>query len=124
MSELTGKIKKIDDAKTFGAKGFRKREMAITTPDQYPQNILIEFVQDNCDLLDNFKVGDDVTIQINILGRIWTNPEGVDVYFNGIQGWRIAYSDGTQVTANKPSKTSGATSPSTDSEDDSSDLPF
>ncbi len=119
--ELTGKIKKIDETKTFGAKGFRKREMAITTPDQYPQNILIEFVQDNCDLLDNFKVGDDVTIQINILGRIWTNPEGVDVYFNGIQGWRIASADGSQAPTNNASSKK-ATSPVDDAEPD--DLPF
>jgi len=87
--EITGKIKKIDDTKTFGAKGFRKREVVVTTDEQYPQMILVEFVQDKCDLLDNYSVADEVKISINIRGREWINPEGEAKYFNSIQGWRI-----------------------------------
>ena len=87
--EVTGKIKKIDDTKTFGNNGFRKREMVLTTEDQYPQMLLIEFVQDKCDLLDAFSEGDDVKININLRGREWINPEGQAKYFNSIQGWRI-----------------------------------
>ena len=87
--EVTGKIKKIDETKTFGASGFRKREMVVTTADQYPQMILVEFVQDKVDLLNSYKVGDDVKISINLRGSEWINPEGVAVYFNSIQGWRI-----------------------------------
>jgi hypothetical protein len=51
--------------------------------------ILIEFVQDKCDLLNTYKVGQDVKISINLRGREWINPEGVAKYFNSIQGWRI-----------------------------------
>lgn len=87
--ELTGKIKLINEEQTFGSSGFRKRELVITTDEQYPQEILLEFVQDNCDLLNNYKVGQNVKVSINIRGRMWTNPEGVDKYFNAIQGWRI-----------------------------------
>jgi len=87
--EVIGKIKKIDETKTFGASGFRKREMVITTNEQYPQMILIEFVQDKCDLLNNFQVDQDVKIAVNLRGREWINPEGKAVYFNSIQGWRI-----------------------------------
>ena len=43
--EITGKIKWIDEVKTYGSNGFRKREIVITTQEQYPQNIIIEFVQ-------------------------------------------------------------------------------
>ena len=52
--EITGKIKKIDETKTFGASGFRKREMVVTTNEQYPQPLMVEFVQDKCDLLNLF----------------------------------------------------------------------
>ena len=45
---------------TFGEKEFKKRELVVTTDEQYPQSVLIEFVQDKCDLLNNFKVGDKV----------------------------------------------------------------
>lgn len=87
--EVTGKIKKIEETKTFGNNGFRKREMVLTTDEQYPQMLLIEFVQDKCDLLDAYAVGDDVRVNINLRGREWVNPEGVAKYFNSIQGWRM-----------------------------------
>jgi hypothetical protein len=89
MSKLEGKIKVIGETKTFGEKGFRKRDLVITTEEQYPQSILVEFVQDKCDLLDKFKVGSDVAVGINIRGREWVNPQGETKYFNSIQGWRI-----------------------------------
>ena len=91
--EVQGKIKKIDETKTYGSSGFRKREMAIVTNEQYPQPILIEFVQDKCDLLNSYKVDEDVKISINIRGRIWESPDKGDVYFNSIQGWRIEKSE-------------------------------
>ena len=87
--EIQGKIKVLNETQTFGSNGFRKREVVITTDDQYPQNILIEFIQDKCDVLNSYKVGQDVKININIRGREWINPEGVAKYFNAIQGWRI-----------------------------------
>jgi len=87
--ELTGKIKLIENTQTFGEKGFRKREMVLTTSEEYPQMILIEFVQDKVDVLDNYKIDDVVTISINIRGREWVNPEGTCKYFNSIQAWKI-----------------------------------
>jgi hypothetical protein len=87
--EVTGKIKLINDTKEYGEKGFKKREVVITTNEQYPQNILLEFVQDNTLLLDKYQVGDNVKIGINLRGREWTNDKGEVKYFNSIQGWRI-----------------------------------
>ncbi len=87
--EITGKIKKIDETKTFGSNGFRKRELVVTTDEQYPQMILIEFIQDKCDLLNSYSVEDVVKVSINIRGREWVNPEGEAKYFNSIQGWRV-----------------------------------
>jgi len=87
--EVTGKIKVISEEQSFGAGGFRKRDAVITTSEQYPQDLSIEFLQDKCDLLDKYKVGDTVKIGINLRGREWINPEGVAKYFNSIVGWRI-----------------------------------
>ena len=39
--EVTGKIKLINETQTFGASGFRKRELVVTTNEQYPQMLLI-----------------------------------------------------------------------------------
>lgn len=87
--EVQGKIKLINETQTFGSKGFKKRELVVTTNEQYPQDIMIEFVQDKCDILNNYKVGQDVKVSINLRGREWVNPDGVAKYFNTIQGWRI-----------------------------------
>ncbi len=92
--EVAGKIKVLSETQTFGNNGFRKRECVVTTEEQYPQMIMVEFIQDKCDLLDSFKVGDDVKININLRGREWINPEGVAKYFNAIQGWRIEKTEG------------------------------
>ena len=68
---------------------FRKREVVVTTEEQYPQHIMIEFTQDKIDQLNNFNAGDQVRVQINLRGREWVNPQGETKYFNSIQGWRI-----------------------------------
>ena len=69
IMEVIGKIKIIGDVQTFGANGFQKRELVVTTDDQYPQMIMIEFVQDKCNLLNNYSVGQDVKVSINLRGR-------------------------------------------------------
>ena len=53
--ELSGKIKIVQEPKTFGS-GFTKREMVVVVEDgKYPQEINIEFVQDKVGLLDNLQ---------------------------------------------------------------------
>ena len=91
--EITGTIKKIGQTQEFGAKGFTKRELVVITKDQYPQNILVEFVKDKCSLLDTFNTGDDVKVSINLRGREWKNNKGQVKYFNSIQGWKIQYNN-------------------------------
>ena len=123
--EITGKIKKIDETKTFGTSGFRKRELVLTTDEQYPQMLLIEFIQEKCDALDNFNEGEDVKISINLRGREWINPEGEAKYFNSIQGWRIEKLQGNASNEIPPIEAMDAFEPAdnfTDEEPD--DLPF
>ena len=87
--DISGKIKLINEAKEYGNNSFRKREVVITTEEQYPQDLLIEFVQDKCEILNSFQVGQSVKIDINLRGREWESPQGEIKYFNSIQGWRI-----------------------------------
>ena len=48
--EVKGKIKLINETQTFGTNNFRKRELVVTTEEQYPQMIMVEFHQDKTDL--------------------------------------------------------------------------
>ena len=87
--DISGKLKLVNETKEYGTNGFRKREVVVTTEEQYPQDLLIEFIQDKCDILNSYKVGDNVKIDINLRGREWESPQGEIKYFNSIQGWRI-----------------------------------
>ncbi len=123
--EVQGKIKMIDDTKTYGNNGFRKREMVVTTEEQYPQHILIEFIQDKTDLLDKFNVGQNVKVNINLRGREWTNPQGETKYFNSLNGWRIENIDQSVSQDMPPMPPEDAFEPANDlNEEDHDDLPF
>lgn len=87
--EVTGRIKLIGNLQVIGGGSFKKRELVVTTEEQYPQHILIEFTQDRCDLLDAVKPGDMVKVSISLRGREWVNPQGEVKYFNSINGWKI-----------------------------------
>jgi len=115
----------IDETKTYGSNGFRKREMVITTEEQYPQHIMVEFVQDKTDLLNDFQAGQTVKISINLRGREWVNPEGETKYFNSIQGWRIENLETAASQDMPPIPPADAFEPATDfNEEDHDDLPF
>ncbi|WP_340077256.1 DUF3127 domain-containing protein [Leptobacterium sp. I13] len=123
--EIQGKIKFIDETKTYGANGFRKRELVITTEEQYPQHILVEFIQEKCDLLDAFEVGQQAKISINLRGREWVNPQGETKYFNSIQGWRIENLQQDTMPDNGSVPPMDAFEPANDfKEEEHDDLPF
>lgn len=126
--DVSGKIKLINETKEYGSNGFRKREVVITTEEQYPQDLLIEFIQDKCDILNSYNVGDNAKIDINLRGREWESPQGEIKYFNSIQGWRIDQLDqGTNndesIPAQKPFETTDLNKDQNDS-DEEDDLPF
>ena len=126
--ELQGTVKKIGETQTF-ASGFQKRELVLETKEQYPQPILIEFLSDKIDLLQNVKEGESVKIGINIRGREWTNPQGEVKYFNSITGWRIekVSSENTNTQAPQPNtfeKPAPITNDNPFGDDNDNDLPF
>lgn len=86
--EIEGKIKVINATKQI-SDTFKKRELVVTTEEQYPQHILIDFVQEKCAVLDSYNVGENVIVSINVKGKEYTNKNGEVGYFNQLQGWKI-----------------------------------
>ena len=122
--EVTGKIKVINPEQQVSA-SFRKRELVVATEEQYPQFISINFVQDKCDLLNNYNVGEAVKVSINLRGREWVNPQGETKYFNDIQGWRVERLASEAPTQAPPMPAAAAFAPAeTFKEEDHDDLPF
>jgi hypothetical protein len=109
--EVIGIIKVISETLRVSEK-FQKREFVITTDSTtpYPQHVSFQLVQDKVELINNYKVGDEIKIQFNLRGREWNGPQGVK-YFNTLEAWRIE-STGT------------ATAPTANTTNDNDDLPF
>ena len=123
---VEGKLIVKKETETFGSNGFQKREFVIETiDDQYPQKIQLELIQDKCEILNPYNLGDLIDVHFNLRGREWVNPQGEAKYFNSLQAWRI---EGEPISANKtqPVDPKEAFEP-TDNvkpEEDDDDLPF
>ena len=95
--DLTGKLKLIYEAKTFGS-GFTVREFVVTVEDgKYPQDIVLQFVQDKVSLLDTVQEGQEVTVSFDIRGREYNGR-----YFNNLQAWKIVPAEGAAGNDEKP----------------------
>jgi hypothetical protein len=92
---VSGKLVEIFDAIKI-KESFQKREFVLeyASNPKYPELVKFELVQDKCSLLDNFKVGQDVSVEFDLRGRKWTDPKGVVKYFNTLQAWRLSAADG------------------------------
>jgi len=88
--EIKGTIVQINPVQTVGKNNFKKSSIWIETADQYPQTIEIEFVKEKADEIQALSSGSNITVQIDIKGRKWTNKEGLVKVFNTVQGWKYA----------------------------------
>lgn len=123
--EVTGKVKVVGAVQQVSPT-FKKRELVVTTDEQYPQSIMIEFVQDKSDLLNTVAIGENVKVSINLGGREWVNPQGETKYFNSIKGWRIEKLQSEAPAAGMPPMPAAeAFEPATNfNEEEHDDLPF
>jgi len=78
---------------------FSKRLVVVETNEQYPQTIPIEFIKDKTGSLDNYNIGDEVKVHINLRGREWNGK-----YFLNAQGWKIEKIEGFKVGDPVPPK--------------------
>ena len=89
--DIQGKlIKKYETTKINDS--FRKREFVVQYVEnpQYPELLKFDLIQDRCDLLEEFNIGDTLKVEFNLKGRKWTDPSGNDKYFNTLQAWRLS----------------------------------
>ena len=120
--EIKGELVKIFETEQF-ASGFEKRRIVVKTIDNYPQEIIIEFMKDKVDLPDAHKVGDLVNVSFNINGKSWASPQGEIKYFNSITGWKIVSTESEPIKA-KPSKKPKTIDENVFADDEDDDLPF
>jgi hypothetical protein len=121
---ITGTIEKIMPVQEINDK-FKKRDIVINTGGDYPQQILVQFTNDQCALFNSILEGEHVVIDANLRGREWTNPETGQIrYFNTIQGWRIQTVDGNAKPQPQPNSTEQSVLEDATKNETDDDLPF
>ena len=106
---------------------FRKREFVVQYVEnpQYPELLKFDLIQDRCDLLEEFNIGDTLKVEFNLKGRKWTDPSGNDKYFNTLQAWRLSPVS-SEIEPQDPTKTNSRPSAeiTKDSFSEDDNLPF
>ena len=112
--EVSGKIIAVLPLATgTGAKGEWKKQTAVLeTNDQYPKKVAFDMFNDK---IQTLKIGEEVTVHINIDAREWQGK-----WFNSVTAWRIERG-GTE--ANEPQVQEPA-APQPMAQQDTDDLPF
>lgn len=118
--EVLGKIILIGEEQIVGAAGtFRKRQLVVETTEQYSQKVPIDFIQDKCEYLDGYKVGEEVKVSINIRGNEYQGK-----YYVSLNGWKIERLGGTQSAPQHTPQEAYKEPKPTFNEEDHDDLPF
>ena len=84
MSEgvVQGTVHVIEDTKSYGQNGFRKRLVVLEQETgRFTNFVPVEFVQDACDSVDELTVGDNVEIRYRLNGRKWQKDSNSEVKF-------------------------------------------
>lgn len=117
MSEavVSGVVHLIEDTKTFGQKGFRKRLVVLEQDNgRFVNFIPVDFIQDGCDSVDELNVGDEIEITYRLSGRKWQKDSNSDVkFFLSAEAIRFKSKGGGSSNQNKKS----ATAPKTRTDD-------
>ena len=127
--DVQGRLHEIFDETQVSDK-FRKREFVLEIPDgSYTQYIKFQLTQDKCNVLDQYKVGDEVKVAFNLSGKPFTK-NGTTMYFTNLSAWRIESANGAApANSNNSGNSRAATTPqpaasSFLSDEADNDLPF
>lgn len=83
--ECSGTLKVKMETQTVSDR-FKKREFVLTTDAEtkYPQTVIFQLTQDKCNILDNFREGDNLKVSYNLNGKEYNGK-----YYNSLTAWKI-----------------------------------
>ncbi len=92
--EVQGLIHSIGATTEYGNNGFTKREFVIKLSGEgensmYPNHVALELIKDKCALMDSYNIGDEVTAQFNLSGRLWSGGGKPEKCFTSLQAWKV-----------------------------------
>lgn len=129
--DVQGRLHEIFDEQQVSEK-FRKREFVLEIPDgSYTQYVKFQLTQDKCNVLDQYKVGDEVKVAFNLSGKPFTK-NGTTMYFTNLSAWRVDSADAASSGSSQGNASRPASAPSSSpamansfiSDEADNDLPF
>lgn len=107
--QVTGKLVSIGDTQQVTDK-FKKREFVIEMIESINGNDYTNYgkfqtVQTKCDVLDRYRIGDNVCVSFNIKGTSYTDKkDGQTKYITNLDAWKV---ETAQATAQQPQSAVG-----------------
>jgi hypothetical protein len=81
-AKVRGIVHLIEDTKSYGQKGFRKRTVVLEQNlGRFTNYVPVEFTNDGCDSADSLNVGDEIEIAYRLNGRRWQKDPSSEVKF-------------------------------------------
>ncbi|OJV51630.1 MAG: hypothetical protein BGO31_00050 [Bacteroidetes bacterium 43-16] len=91
-NQVTGKIYRIDQpvqrTQTFSHRNFILDVSETNNGQTYPNFIMLQLVNNNTSLIDQYKVGDVIKVSYNLRGSLFNGQQGETVITN-INAWKI-----------------------------------
>ena len=79
---VRGVVHLIEDTKTFGQKGFRKRLVVLEqSKGTFTNYIPVDFLKEACDEVDGLSVGDEIEVTYRLSGRRWQRDEASEAKY-------------------------------------------
>lgn len=90
--EITGKLIQVNPTQQVSER-FKKREFVLEIAEEINGNVYtnyakMQLVQNKCEIIDNFKMGDTVKVSFNIKGNKWERDGNVN-YITNLDAWRV-----------------------------------
>ncbi len=127
-AKVRGVVHLIEETKTYGQKGFRKRLVVLEQEsDRFTNYVPIEFIQDSCDSVDQLNVGDDVEVNYRLSGRKWQRDANSEVkFFLNAEGtsFNVLSGNGSGASAPAPKDNFDPNAGLSEAAVDEEDIPF
>jgi hypothetical protein len=91
---ITGTVHHIGQTEVISDK-FSKRLLVVATEDKFNNLAPIEFTKEKTGLLDGLRIGQSVSVEVNVGGREYSGK-----YYPSITGWKLTA--GQQASAPTP----------------------
>jgi hypothetical protein len=103
-SIVTGKVHVIEETKSYGQNGFRKRLVVLEQDKgRFTNYIPVEFTHEGCDSLDDVSIGSEIEIAYRLNGRKWQrDPQSEVKFFLNAEGLSFTLLSNDNSSADAP----------------------